>query len=927
MLLMTRRKKDYTKPYFWVISVIGLLIPHRYRFDWKREWLAELRHREALLKDWEKLDRKASLNLFRRSLGSFWDALWFQQKRLEEGMFQDLRYGIRLLGQSPVFTAVAVLSLALGIGANTAIFTLIDAALLRKLPVRNPDELVLLKWTSGRKPPFKSLSGSIDMRGGQSKSTSFSYPAFEQFRDRNETFSDVFAFAELYQLNASVDGRPEVIGGQIVSGGYYAGLGVPPARGRAISPDDDRSADAEPVAMISYSYWQRRFGRDPDAVGKTIYLNGSPFTIIGVTPPEFAGTLQVGSAPEITVPMAMQTKVMSGGSILTETDNWWVQIIGRLKPGFIQQQAQPGLDVIFQQGIAESQKNAERENDPARLELTSGNRGPNESREEYSYPLFILMGVVGLVLAIACVNIANLLLSRSATRQKEIAVRLALGASRGRLIRQLLTESVLLAMIGGAIGLIFASWGKDLLIGLLAGNSSQFTLDLKLDARVLVFTTAVSALTGILFGLAPALRATRIDLTPMLKDSSRSATGGKSRLSKALLVAQVAMSLLLLIGAGLFVRTLFNLGRVNLGFNAENLLLFRIDPTLNGYKGAKLASLYDQMAERIQAVPGVSSVTISRHPLLSGSAAITSVTVPGGAEQSDEELRVYIQRVRPNFLATMEIPLKLGRELSAQDNENAPKVAIINETFARTYFPDANPIGKRFLFGKPGSPSVGKSGKGDEYEIVGVARDAKFSSVRGETPLTVYLPYLQNINGLGQMSFEVRTAGDPAQLVASIREAAQSIDNNVPLFEVKTQAEQAEQSFAQERIFAKLSAFFGLLALLLACIGLYGIMSYGVARRTREIGIRMALGAEARNVLWLVMRETMILVLIGAAIGLPAALVATQLISSMLFGLTPTDPATVVFATIFMIGVAAFAGYLPARRASRVDPMVALRYE
>lgn len=918
---MAERKKYYFKPHRWLISVISLIVPARYRMDWKREWKAELQHREELLKRWEKLDWKASLNLMMRSLGAFWDALWFQRKRLEENMFQDLRYGMRLLGQTPILTAVAVLSLALGIGANTAIFTLIDAALLRKLPVKNPDELVLLRWKGGRKVPFKSLMGGIDMREGQSTSTSFSYPLFEQFRDRNEVFSDVFAFAELYQLSANVDGISEVIGGQIVSGGYYSGLGTQTVYGRPISPDDDRADGAQPVAVISYSYWQRRFGRDPSAVGKTIYLNGSAFEIIGVTPSEFAGTMQVGSAPEITVPMATQTRVMTSGPILGESSNWWVQIIGRLKPGFNREQAQATLDVILQQSVLESIKDTERDSDPIRLEASSGSRGLNESRDEYSYPLFILMGVVGLVLAIACVNIANLLLSRAATRQKEMAVRLALGASRFRLIRQLLTESVLLAMIGGAMGLIFAQLGKDLLVGLLAGNSNQLILNLKLDLPVLGFTAGVSILTGILFGLAPALRATRIDLTPALKDNARSMSRGKSLLSKSLLIAQVAMSLLLLIGAGLFVRTLRNLGNVELGFNAENLLLFRIDPTLNGYQGAKVANLYDRMVEEIQAVPGVRSVSISRHPLLSGSAAISNIVLPGQTEPPAEwDFRVFIQQVRPNFLETMEIPLLFGRNLSASDDEKSLKVAIINETFARTYFPAENPIGKRFSFAR-------RSKNTEEIEIVGVAKDAKFSSVRNETPATVYLPYMQSVANLGQMNFEVRTAGNPNDMVAAIREAAQRADSNVPLFAVKTQSEQAEQSFSQERLFAQLSAFFGLLALLLASIGLYGIMSYGVARRTREIGIRMALGAQSRNVLWLVMRETLVLIFIGAAIGLPLALAATKLVSSMLYGLEPTDPMTVAFATVFMTAVAAFAGYLPARRASRVDPMVALRYE
>ena len=909
--------KPYFRPYLWLITLVSVIVPGRFRSDWRREWESELRHREALLEEWENLNWRTKLGLLRRSMGSFWDALWFQPRRLEEEMFQDLRFGMRMLGKNPVFTTVAVMSLALGIGANTAIFSLVNAVLLKKLPVKNPDELVLLHWVSGKKYPAKAISGNMDMRGDQSSSTSFSYPAFEQFRDHNEALSDLFAFTDAGRLNVSVDGQAELVSGQLVSGGYFDGLGVSTILGRAITAEDDRVSSAEPVAVISYAYWQRRFARDPAAVGKTIYINNSPFTITGVTPPEFSGTLQVGSSPDLSVPMAAQPLVMTEGPLFDQASYWWLQIMGRLKPGLTEQQARASLDPLFQQSVAESQATSEEKTATARLEITSGSRGLSEVREEFSAPLFILMAVVGLVLAIACANIANLLLARAATRQKEIAVRLALGASRLRLIRQLLTESVLLAIIGGALGSLFAYWGKDLLLMLLPEESMRFSLDLSMNARVLGFTAAVSVLTGILFGFAPALRATRVDLTPALKDNARSMSKGKSRLGKALLVAQVAMSLLLLIGAGLFVRTLQNLENVELGFNRENVLLFKVDPTLNGYKGPRLVNLYKQITERIEAIPGVRSTSLSSHALISNSASIMSVEAEGYTPHPGEDTTAYAQAIGDNFFNTMEIPLLMGRGFNSRDDENAPKVAVINETMARTYFSSDNPIGKRFRV---------KAFKA-QVEVVGMVRDAKYSSVRRKTPPAFYIPYLQRATGLGQMSFEVRTEGNPTEMVTAIRQVVQEVDKNLPLFDVKTQSEQVNATLAQERLFARLSSFFGLLALMLACIGLYGLMSYAVARRTHEIGIRMALGAKGGDVLWMVMREILTLVLIGIAIGLPAALAAMQLISSMLFGLTATDPLTICVATLFMIAVAAFAGYLPARRASRVDPMVALRYE
>jgi predicted permease len=912
-----RARKPPFRPYLWLITLVSVIVPGRFRSDWRQEWESELRHRESLLEEWEKLNWKTKLDLLRRSLGSFWDALWFQRQRLEEEMFQDVRFGMRMLGRSPIFTAVAVASLALGIGANTAIFSLVNAVLLRKLPVKNPDQLVLLHWVSGKEFPAKTIRGSMDMREGGASSTSFSYSAFEQFRDHDESLSDLFAFTEVGRLNVSLDGPAELAQGQLVSGGYYDALGLKTILGRTITPDDDKRASAEPVVVISYAYWQARFARDPAAVGRTIYINNSPFTIIGVTPPEFSGTLQVGSSPDITAPMQMQPVITPDGPLLDKPDYWWLQIMGRLKPGATEQQARSSLDVIFQQSVAQGQQSSESKTATARLEISSGSRGLSEVRSEFSTPLFILMTVVGLVLVIACVNIANLLLARAATRQKEIAVRLALGASRLRLIRQLLTESVLLAVIGGALGLLIAYLGKDLLLTLLPEESTPFSLDLSLDARVLGFTAAVSVLTGILFGVAPALRATRVDLTPALKDNSRGMSKGKSRLGKALLVAQVAMSLLLLIGAGLFVRTLRNLENVDLGFNRENVLLFKVDPTLNGYKGPRLVNLYKQILERIEAVPGVRSASLSCYALISNSASIMDIEVGGYTPSTGEDKHVYVESIEADFFSTMEIPILLGRSFNLEDDEDAPKVAVINETMARKYFSGDNPIGKKFEV---------KAFK-EQVEVVGMIRDAKYSSVKRETPPAFYMPYLQRPDDIRSMSFEVRTEANPTEMVASIRQVVQEVDKNLPMFGIKTQSEQVNATLAQERLFARLSSFFGVLALMLACIGLYGLMSYAVARRTHEIGIRMALGARSGDVLWMVMREILMLVVIGITLGLPAALAAMQLISSMLFGLTATDPVTISVATLFMIAVAAFAGYLPARKASRVDPMVALRYE
>lgn len=844
-------------------------------------------------------------------------------------ILQDLRYGIRMLIHSKGFTSVAVLSLALGIGANTALFSLIDAVLLKMLPVRNPSELVLFNWISAPRGLSRGITGTTNRdANGMTTSTSFSYPAFERIRENNQTLSDVFAFAQLYELNVSIDGQPEIAGGQLVSGNYYSGLGVNTIMGRPITGDDDTLAST-PVAVITHRYWQHRFASDPEIVGKTISVNNVPVTIIGVTPPEFFGALQVGQSADLSIPFSMQPRLNPGESDLTKPWYWWVQIMGRLNPGVTGDQVAAGFEGIFQQSAQEgwtaalsqlpSQELAQdpRPRSVPKLRWGTGSQGLTEARREYSQPLSILMIIVGLVLLIACANVANLLLARSAMRQKEIAVRLALGASRWRLVRQLLTESVLLASLGGAAGVLFAYWGKDLLLTLRPWGGEELSLNLKLDLRVLGFTLIVSLVTGLLFGLAPALRATRVDLTPALKDNARSVTGGtRSLLTKSLIVVQVAMSLVLLVGAGLFVRTLRNLENVDVGFNRENVLLFNVEPGLNGYNNAQIAQLYRRMTERLEAVPGVRSSTISLIPLLSGRGRTSSIYVQGYTAQSGQSDDAKVNTVGPGFFDTLEIPILMGRSLSLSDSETAPKVAVINQLMARKYFGDESPLGRRFGFGSADSAQI---------EIVGIARDAKYTEARSETEPTIYLPYLQSIPKWA--TFIVRTNGNPTAMIASIREAMHEVDNNLPLFDVKTQNQQAAESLAVERLFATLSSFFGILALLLACIGLYGVMSYGVARRTNEIGIRMALGASAPRVTRMVMRETMWVVWIGVAIGIGAALAGTRLIASMLFGIAATDAVTISVAVLTMISVATIAGYLPARRAARVDPMVALRYE
>ena len=852
-----------------------------------------------------------------------WGWTWLEQ------IAQDLRYGLRQLGRSPGFTLAVVLSLALGIGANTAIFSLIDAVMLRMLPVKNSERLVLLNWVCQKRPAAMAVqSGYVSNDETGWSSPSFAYPSFEEFRAHNQSFSSVFGFDSLSRASVSIDGQASLAEGELVTSEYFSGLGVSPILGRAITADDAKPS-APRVAVISYGYWARQFASSPAIIGKHIDIKAVPFTIVGVAPPEFFG-IQPGQAIDFWAPLVDDPKLLPWSSTpdnraaFTSRDWWWLTMMARLKPGVTKEQANSELNVLFQQSISVGASGLARPETTPHIELQPASKGLTFLRSRFSEPLQILMTVVAVVLLIACANVATLLVGRSAARQKEVAVRLSLGASRARLLRQFFTESVFLAGLGGALGILFANWGSRFLLVLRSTDGEPLHFETQMDGKVLGFTAAVSLLTGILFGLVPALGTTRVELTPALKIGAGAVAfvTQKTRLAlgKTLVVSQVALSLLLLIGAGLFVRTLQNLQNQNLGFDQRRLLLFAMDPTQNGYQGQRLIDFYARVLERLQALPGAINATASTNALLSNWQSHSPVSIEGRKADPGQDMGADWNTVGPSFFETMEIRVLLGRGIEWRDTSTSPKVAVVNEGFANRFLDGGNPIGQRFRF-----DGLGKLGEG--YEIVGLVRDAKYAQLRNAPRPTVYLPYSQMPVPLGNIHFEVRTAGDPLALVPSVRRVVRDLDSNVPLSDVKTQAEQIAETIVQERLFAQLSSFFGALAVLLACIGLYGLMGYIVTRQTGEIGIRRALGAERLDIFRMVMRRVLVMVILGVCVGVPAALATTRLISSYLFGLKATDPLTIIFSSLLMLTVAALAGYFPARRAARVDPLIALRYE
>jgi predicted permease len=828
-----------------------------------------------------------------------------------EDLSRDLSYAARTLLRSPVFTLVAALSLALGIGANTAIFSLINALLLRPLPVREPAQLVAVG--------DPARTGSIST--GSVRNDLFSYPLYERVRDQSTAFSGVYASGRSGRLRvglAGSPGEPEPARGRLVSGNYFAVLGVPAARGRTFSAQEDRAPGASPVVVISHDYWRRRFASDPGAVGRLLTINGAPFTVIGVTPAGFLGDV-VGLSTDLWIPVTMQPQVNPGRQFLDRWDTSWLLLMGRLRPGVPLARARTEVDALVKRAFAEARLPEGALPDGGLPPVPAGPGGAGFSwlRPQFAQPLITLMGLVGLVLLIACANVANLLLERAMGRRKEIAVRLALGAGRARLIRQLLTESVLLAGLGAALGLLFALWAGPALLGLASG-SVPIVLDLHPDLPTLAFTAGAALLTGILFGLTPAVRATRVELASTLKENARSVTGGGAgagrwRLGRLLVVAQFALSLLLLTGAGLFVRSLQNLESLDLGLDRAHLVLMNTDPIAAGYTGARLEDFPFRLAERLAALPGVDAVTFSENGIFSGTENSNTTTIEGVATPPGEGVDLNYDHVGPDYFAAVGTPVLLGRGLGPQDRKGAPLVAVVNEALAQRYFPTGSPLGRHITIDER------------SYEIVGVARDARDHDLRDAVPPRFYMPFAQAPETPSNFNFEIRTRR-PAAVVDTVRRAAVAFDPDLPASDLRPLAAMIDDSISHERMIAQLSAVFGLVALVLAAIGLYGVLSYTIARRTNEIGIRMALGAGRPVILRMVLRETLFLALVGVAVGVPLAIAAARMVSSRLFGLSAHDPGTLAAATVILVLVSVLAGLIPGSRATRVSPTEALRY-
>jgi predicted permease len=831
------------------------------------------------------------------------------------GLLKDLRYSLRSLRRSPVFLAVAVLSLALGIGANTAIFTLINQLILQPLPVRNPEQLVM-------------LAGRGDHYGGNNGRDKLSYPMYREIRDKNQVFSGMFCTYPS-TVSATFQGRTELIGADFVSGNYFPVLGIGAAAGRVFTAQDDLIQGGHPLAVLSYGYWRARFGSDRNIVGKQIEVNGRALTIIGVSQAGFDG-VEPGRAPQIRIPITMKDDLPHTDFSRLNTDRFrWTEVFGRLKPGIGIEKAQAGLQPLFHQIInrevtekpfAKASPFVKQQFLRMWMEVMPGSKGRSDLRRTYSKPLFALMAIVGLVLLIACSNLANLLIARASARQKEIAVRLALGAGRGRLIRQLLAESLVLAMVGGVLGIALAMAIDQALIDFLPSGHTPLSLTSTPDWRVLGFTFAISMIAGAVFGLVPALQSTRPRLANTLKDQAGGVIrGGSAGLRKGLVVAQVSLSLLLLIGAGLFLQSLRNLKTLNPGFEVKNLIAFDIDPTSNPRAQGWVADYYRRLRDRLSALPGVESHTAAVIPVIADNEWDNWVTIEGYSAKQNERPDPHMQYCMPGFFNTLKIPVLLGRDFNERDVDKAPKVGIVNQKFVERYFGNASPLGRHVGMGiDPGTKT--------DIQIVGVVGNTKYESMRDEIPYELYIPYPQAgfSNGL---TFYVRAQGDPTNVFNILRGAVREVDAGVPMYDMRTLDDQMEISLLTERLLATLSSVFGGLATMLAALGLYGVMAFMVTRRTREIGIRMALGAGQGSVVWMVMRETLMLAGIGVAIGLAGAYGVTRLIQAQLFGVQPTDLLTMAAAALGIAAVAALAGYIPARRATGIDPMTALRWE
>jgi macrolide transport system ATP-binding/permease protein len=888
----------------------------------ERELDEEMRHHLSLATEERGSVPFGNIALLKEESRAMWTFTFWEQ------LAQDVRYGLRAMAGNKLFTSMAVLSLALGIGANTAIYSFMDAVLLRTLPVRHPEELVIAQWhAAGRSSVVKGVNGTMHEDGTGMSSPNFPFAAWESMRQDRTSLSTLFAYAGAYQLNLIARNQAEVANGVFVSGEYFGGLGVAPAIGRAISDDDDRSG-APAVAVIGYTYWQRRFALDPAALGSQVQINGVPFTIVGISPAGFFG-VDAGSDPAVFMPLHAEPSLSPRPAddekrrFFTRAF-YWLEMMGRLKPGVSMQQAKARMAGQFGQYLESTVTTAkDRVNMPS-LFLEEGASGIDSLRRQYSKPLLVLMTMVGLILAIACANIANLLLARATSRRREMAVRLSLGAGRMRVVRQLLTESLLLSLSGGALGLGVAFAGIRALTWLLGDGRGELIVRAGLNWQVLAFTMALAIFTGVIFGLIPALQATKVDVTPALKETRSSAAQARTRrfgiragLSHALVISQIAISLLLVIAAGLFVHTLTNLRAVELGFNRENVLLFKVNARPAGYKEAALAGFYAGLLERFRVLPGVSSAAASQNALVSQHWNGLQLSI-GGVPAPEKPLSTCVMSVDRAFLSTMQIPILAGRGMEARDMQS-PRIAVVSERFAKQFFPGQNPLGKVIGFGGSKEPV--------DITIVGIARDSRYNNLKSENPPVAYVPFTQDLKSLGGMTFELRATGNPLALSNSVRRIVHEASAAAPVSEITTQSGVIDETIKQERAFADLCTCFAGLALIIACVGLYGTMAYAVARRTGEIGIRMALGAQRGRVVWMVVREVLVLAAVGLTIGLFTAWETAHFVASFLWGMKPNDPVSMGASVALLVAAALVAGYAPAWRASRIDPMVALRHE
>jgi predicted permease len=838
-----------------------------------------------------------------------------------ETLWQDIRYGWRVLRNSPAFTTVAVLTLALGIGANTAIFTLINAVILKMLPVKNVNELVVIG------DPTAAHSRSH----GTPRTDLYSYPLYKELRDRTSVFNGMLAAGEVHRTRvAKMAGQSisDDVLGVLVSGNYFSVLGVNALAGRTLYETDDQVRGGHPVAVISYSLWRSRFNSDPSVIGDSIRVNNYPFTIVGVMPPGFHGQV-VGDIQEVWMPMTMQEQVIAGRTFLDDPEWSWLTVMARVKPGVTLEQAKANVNLALKQALAsdygakigpENLKEVSKDS----IGISNGARGLSVIRGDFAKPLYLLMGIVGLVLLIACVNVANLLLARATIRQKEIAVRLAMGAKPARIIRQLLTESVLLSLIGGAVGLLAAFWGTRVLLSVARLNIDQTGLQVNPDWKILLFTLVVCALTGILFGVVPAIRALHIELNATLKNAAPGAVGGSSRgfhLGKILVASQVALSLLVLFAAGLLVRSMQNLKNLDVGYNREHILSVRVDPLSAGFDTAEKANTVErELRSRLASLPGVQAVSSSEMGLFDGSACETDMGAEGFVKHEGTDDLAFCDNVGPGYFSMLHIPVILGREITEQDTPTSPVVTVINESFQKKFFPNQNPIGRKIWWDD-------NERRNRQMEVVGVVKDVLDKGLKEEKVPEQYLAFSQKQGPAGMIRFALRTVGDPSGLTDAVRNEIKNYNSAIPIDNVRTLDRLIDSSISNEIIIAKLSSFFGVLALVLASIGLYGVMSYTIAGRTRELGVRIALGAQRTDVLRMVLKEAMLLVLVGIAVGVPASLASARVISSMLYGLKSYDPIAMVAVITLLAAVGAFAGFIPARRATKVDPIVALRYE